>query len=73
MIKRASAPFYTNTHSSGVKLLEFPHPTALAFNLAYFLEEEPDLEDEEEEDDPWDDELLGLEPEGVVEELPDLE
>jgi len=37
------------------------------------LEEEPDLEDEEEEDDPWDDELLGLEPEGVVEELPDLE
>lgn len=33
-------------------LLEFYHPTALAFNLAYFLEEEPDLEDEEEEDDP---------------------
>jgi hypothetical protein len=56
LIKRASAPFYTNTHSSGVKLLEFPHPSALAFNLAYFLEEEPDLEDEEE-DDPWDDEL----------------
>ncbi len=53
MIKRAGAPFYTNTHSSGVKLLEIPHPTALAFNLAYFLEEEPDLEDEEEDDDPW--------------------
>jgi hypothetical protein len=52
LIKRAGAPFYTNTHSSGVKLLEFPHPTALAFNLAYFLEEEPDLEDEEEDDDP---------------------
>jgi hypothetical protein len=57
LIKRTGAPFYTSTLCSGVKLLEFPHPTALAFNLAYFLEEEPDLEDEEEEDDPWDDEL----------------
>jgi len=37
-------------------LLGFFHPNALAFNLAYFLEEEePDLEDEEEDDE--DDEL----------------